>query len=130
MLLKELGPRADKILDKSAFDIEMTAKGLALVDTGAMRASIYVEGSEGMGGYGAASSDAKAAAKIPGRNSGRTYPNLSTSPLPSPGYLQRIIGPSVAYAYFVEFGSHGKPFMAPAAEAHREAFFTAWYSYV
>jgi len=42
-LLRELKPRADAILDKSAFDIQMTAQSLALVDTGFMKSQVLVQ---------------------------------------------------------------------------------------
>ena len=129
-LLKQLHPKADMILDKCAFDIEATAKGLAPVDTGALRASIYVAapGKSGQGRGQSAQNAAKNASRNRGQRSGQTRRNITFTSLPSPDDLQRNIGPSVNYAIFPEIRGH--PYMRPAAEANRNNFVRAWYEFV
>lgn len=128
-LLKMLRPKADMILDKCAFDIEATAKGLAPVDTGALRASIYVAGASGrQGGVSSAQGAARRAGLNKGRHSGQTRTNISFSEPPSIEELQRAIGPAVSYAIFPEI--QGQPYMRPAAEANRQNFIRAWYAFV
>lgn len=129
-MLRMLAPKANQILDKSAFDIERTAKSIAPVDTGALRASIYVAGPGGSGGrsssYASATSGAKSASQTIGIHSGRSH-GVSFGPPPAVGEFERAIGPAVSYAVFAEMH---KPYMAPAAEAHRRAFINAWYQFV
>lgn len=131
MLLRQLKPRADQILDKSAFDIEMTAKALAPVDTGALRASIYVAGPGRMGGgagFGKAVQSARTAGHNRGIHSGRSNTKFGVAAAPPVEELQRAIAPAVDYAVFVE--DRVKPFMMPAANAHRNSFIQAWYAFV
>ena len=80
--------RAQKVIIKTAHDIEATSKQMAPVDTGALRNSIGVD----------------------------VYP------------LQAVIGPTVNYAEFLEYGtSRMAPyaFMGPALDRHNPAFFAA-----
>ena len=80
--------RAQKVIVKTAHDIEGTAKQFAVVDTGAMRDSIGVD----------------------------VYP------------LTAVIGPTVSYAPYVEYGtSRMAPyaFMGPALDRHNPAFYAA-----
>lgn len=117
-LITELKPRADAILDKSAFDIQASAQGYALVDTGAMRASIYTKGPGGSGGgYGLATQEAL-----------KANPKVQIEPPPPVDELERIIGCGVTYGVYVEL--RYKPFMAPAAEDNRKSFIEAWKSLV
>lgn len=90
--LAKAGPKqmllAQRVIVKTAHDIEGTAKQLAAVDTGMMRGSI--------------GSDIRP--------------------------LQAIIGPTVDYAPFVEFGTSRaapQPFMGPAAARHEPGYYQA-----
>lgn len=81
-----------KVVHKTAADISATAKQLAPVDTGTMRASI---------GY-------------------------QTDRLA--GSIRAVIGPTVNYAPYVEFGTSRQPpqpFMGPAADRHAPGFYRA-----
>lgn len=129
-LITELKPRADAILDKSAFDIQASAQGYALIDTGAMRASIYTKGPGGGGsGYGAALEAArKQGASTRGQHSGRYNLNIQGADIPDVEEMQRVIGCAVSYGVYVEL--RYKPFMAPAAEDNRKSFIEAWKSLV
>lgn len=90
--LAKAGPKAlalaHRVVVKTAFDIEATAKQLAAVDTGNMRDSIGVD----------------------------------VSP------LQAVIGPTVNYAPYVEYGTSRQapqPFMGPALDRHTLAYIRA-----
>ena len=119
-LEKAVPERAHALLDKTAFDIESSAKTLAAVDTGAMRSSIYVSGaSKGAGsGYGAAVSEAKGKAASRGKKIAFNEEIRPASP------FERIIAPSVSYGIFPEL--QGQPYIAPGVEEHRSNFVKGW----
>ena len=119
-LSAQLQIRAFSILDKVAFDIEGSAKLLAPVDTGALRASIYVSGASGETGYSAAIAEAKSQAA----QRGKKVKFHDNHPPDKP--LQRIIAVAVNYGIYPEM--MGQPYMAPAVETHRTPFTMAWSS--
>lgn len=123
LLKAGLAAKGHKLLDKTAFDVEATAKTLAPVDTGALRSSIYTSGASGGGsGYSAAMGDAASRASSRGK---QVEFNDEVKPA---SQWQRIVAPSVVYAIFPEIRGH--PYLAPAVEAHRAAFLAAWYEVV
>jgi HK97 gp10 family phage protein len=97
--LETYGPVAagkiDKIVVKTAHDIESYAKQIAVVDTGQMRSSIGVDiERSGSGAY----------------------------------YTRAVIGPTVSYAPFVEFGTSRmapRAFMGPALDRYSGVFVSA-----
>lgn len=83
----EITRKAQRVVAKTAHDIEATAKRNAPVDTGALRDSI--------------------SASITG------------------GGMQAVIGPTVSYGVFVEFGTRRmrpQPYMGPALTSHEPMF--------
>lgn len=91
------GARARVVVAKTAHDVEATAKELAPVDTGNLMNGIGVD----------------------------MFGNATTA--------RAVVGPTADYAPPVEFGHVTKsgsfvppqPFMAPAADAHEQAFYAA-----
>ena len=111
-ILRNLGKNANKAVRDIAFRVEaeskISATTMNVVDTGALRASIYTT-IKGHDGYQKASAEAKQKAAEGGN------PDLETSRLPQPqGELTAHVGPSVEYAIYQEFGTvyiTGRPFM-------------------
>lgn len=118
MLGGVLEVKANRILDKAAFSIEAIAKTLAAVDTGAMRASVYVSGASGGSNY--AKRKAEAMSKAASHGETREF-HKEVSPTKR---LERIIGASVIYAIFPEV--MGQPYIVPAVEQERPKVNAAW----
>lgn len=114
----ELDPRAQKIIAKTALDVEDRAKRGAPVDTGALRASIYSAGAGLRSKYTVSQIIAK------GLNPSATFNAREDG-----GDLTAVVGASVEYAIYQEFGAkamRAHPFMIPALEAVRKPFLDAW----
>lgn len=113
-----LPKETDEVVRKAAFDIEARAKDRARVDTGALKSSIYVTLGSGESDYAQAASAAQAA-----------NPGVEVlPPADKPQAHEALVGPSVEYGAFVEFGTRNTPahpFMIPAAEEVRPAFVEA-----
>lgn len=105
-LIKDCDGNVSEAIMKAAFMVEGRAKIKAPVDTGALRASIYVSMKRGSKG-----NEAMAAARA-------RRPEAITTPLPTPhNELTAYIGPSVSYAQEVEMGGStrsGTPYLQPA----------------
>ena len=104
----------DKIVRKTAFDLEARAKALCAVDTGALRASIYTA-------TGSQSTFGKARADALSRNKDAQF-----GPEEKPdGDLCAIVAVGVLYGVYVEFGTikmPAHPFFGPAVAAVRPQF--------
>lgn len=105
-IIKNLDGNVTNAVAKAAFAVEGRAKIKAPVDTGALRASIYV--SMKRGGKG---NEAMSAARA-------RRPEAKVQALPTP-HDEHVayIGPSVEYAQEVEMGGHGRagrPYLQPA----------------
>lgn len=113
-LRARLQPKAHLILDKASFDIQASAQANAAVDTGAMRNSGYVSGTDGgKSNYGEARADASSRRET------------EFTPEEKPGTpFERVIGFSVIYAIIQEVAHQA--FLRPAFERHRMAFVSAW----
>lgn len=113
----EARAKADKIVRKTAFDIEAGAKQNAPVDTAALENSIYTA-TKNDSNYDTATSTAL------GKN-----PDAHILPEVRPtDDLTAVVGPSVDYGLVVEMGSHKKgarPYLGPAAELARPSFLKA-----
>lgn len=117
-IARALPVEADKVVRKTAFDIEGRAKDLAPVDTGALKNSIYVK----FGGGESTYNRAQVAASTMNPESG-LLPEMAR-----PEAHTATIGPAVEYGIFLEFGTRSmpaQPYMTPAAEAARGAFIAA-----
>lgn len=105
-IIKNLDGNITNAVAKAAFAVEGRAKIKAPVDTGALRASIYVSMKRGSKG-----SEAISAAKA-------RRPDAVTEALPTPrDDHTAYIGPSVEYGQEVEMGSahrSGRPYLQPA----------------
>jgi hypothetical protein len=112
-LIAESPVKVDKAVRATAFDVQGIAVSLAAVDTGAMRASIFVK-THGGGQEPNALGDAEVSDPTPG----------------DPPLMTAYVAPGVNYAGYVEFGHHapdrtfisGQPFMTPAVEAAEDKF--------
>lgn len=94
-------------------------KSLAAVDTGAMKSSVYMSGaSNGGSDYEQMRAEAQGKAGARGKNI------QFVEEVKPDGDYERIIGPSVNYALWVEL--KGQPFVEPAVQAHRTSFLGAW----
>jgi len=117
-ILRELEPKAEALIDKTAFEIQARAQNAAPVDTGALRNSIYTV-TQRSNGYRDAARRAKA-----------SNPKAVIAPFPEPsGNLEAHIGPSVEYAIYQEMGTSkmsAHPFLVPAVEALRKSWEAAW----
>ena len=118
-LRKELIPLAEKVIDKTAFDIEQSAKRHCPVDTGALRSSIYTVTSRESG-----ESDAQQNARL-------DNPDVELETIPAPrNRLEARVGPSVNYAIYVHWGTvkmrYSRPFLLLAVEDYRPYFLRAW----
>lgn len=105
-LIKSVDGNVTEAVMKAAFMVEGRAKLKSPVDTGALKASIYVSMKRGSKG-----NEAMAAARA-------RRPEAITTPLPTPrDELTAYIGPSVEYGQEVELGSStrsGTPYLQPA----------------
>lgn len=105
-IIKNLDGNITNAVAKAAFSVEAKAKQRAPVDTGALRASIYVSMKRGSKG-----NEAMSAAKAR-----RPEAGIEALPVPRDNYTA-YVGPSVSYAAEVELGSHGRagrPYLQPA----------------
>lgn len=117
-MLFSIKQKAAALLDKVAFDIEGMAKVLAPVDTGALRASIYVSGSSRGNSYRPNKAKAKGLASTKGKE-------IKFFPIINPEVTwQRIVAVSVNYGIFPEV--QGQPYLVPAVDANRDRFLAAW----
>jgi HK97 gp10 family phage protein len=98
------GPdQIDEAVRATAFQVEAIAKGLSPVDTGANRASIYTKTSKGASGS----------------------PGDLGDVLPEVGLGEAVVGPSMSYSFFLEFGTSkmaARPYLTPAAEQAQSLF--------
>lgn len=114
-LMDETPRRAHAVLDKAAFDVKRTAQPMTAFEFGAMRNSIYVNGTSGGKGseYGDAVSEALS--RRPGvRILDEVQPNNE---------FERVVGVAVEYAYWQELQ---KPYLTPAVEIVRPQVTEAW----
>jgi hypothetical protein len=105
-LAKHLDGNVSEAVASAAFMVEGRAKVKAPVDTGALRASIYVAMKKG-----SKASEAIAAAKAR-----RPDANVNALPTPKDNFTAHV-GPSVEYGQEVELGSSkraGTPYLGPA----------------
>lgn len=116
-LAEQYDQTINKLVRAAAFKIERGAKQRAAVDTGAMRASIYVR-TEDTSDYG------KTGLKALGRNKDVfLFPEVE-----QPTHNEALIAVGVSYGIFVEYGTSkmaAQPFMTPAYEAERQPFLNA-----
>jgi HK97 gp10 family phage protein len=93
----------DAAVRATAFGVQAIAQSLSPVNTGANRASIYAKTSKGTSG-------------TPG-NAGDVLPDVSQG--------QAVVGPSMEYSAFLEFGTSrmgARPYLVPAAEQAQRLF--------
>ena len=118
-LLDELIEHSENMVDQAiratAFEVAAIATSLAAVDTGAMRASIFVRTSDS-NGFDQAKMEAEA------MNPGSS----AHDPTPT-GSIKKgtaMIAPGMEYSAFVEFGlgQPAQPFLTPAMEKAEGAF--------
>lgn len=105
-IIKNLDGNVTNAVAKAAFAVEGRAKVKAPVDTGALRASIYVSMKRGSKG-----NEAMSAAKAR-----RPEANVAALPTPRDNHTA-YVGPSVEYGQEVEMGSatrSGTPYLRPA----------------
>jgi HK97 gp10 family phage protein len=99
----------EDVLIAAAFEIERNAKNLAPYDTGALKNSVYTNTKGG-------SDMMKAGEAVIFHNA-----MVEIEPLPLPeGKTVAIVGPSVLYAAYVEFGTSraaAQPYLTPAFES-------------
>lgn len=94
-LISRIEGNTEEIIKAIAFQVEALAKLYAPVDTGALRASIYVRFSD---------------------SNPETTVTVEELPKPS-SQFGAVIGPSVEYAIYVEFGTSimsAQPYLVPA----------------
>lgn len=118
--------RASEVIRSTAFLIQYEAQGRAPVDTGALRASIYVQTSE-KDERPTALVDAEAKYQSPGKSGEFRFREMPIAPETTQpdDRLHSIVAAGVGYAYWVEYGSRGgsgKPFMTPAMAAAKPYF--------
>jgi HK97 gp10 family phage protein len=114
-LIKDAPEMVDKAIRATAFSVEASAKMLAAVDTGAMRASIFTKTSRS-NGFDAAGEG------VIGKNA--MVEPMDPTPTDCP-LMTAYVAPGVNYAYWVEFGTGkmaARPFLTPAVEKANETF--------
>lgn len=109
-IINNTGKNKKKALKIAAFEVEREAKMNAPVDTGALRNSIYTRvGSNDSGDF------QQVKGEVENRNEGAEVVEL-----PRPRSEDTaVVGPSVEYAVYVEYGTHNQsaqPFLTPAVE--------------
>jgi len=122
-ILATLDSNTEQAIRALAFAVENKAKQKAVVDTGAMRSSVYTKTAKFDGGPAAQS---EAVSK-----NGKVAAMLQT--LPNPKSNEAYIGPTVSYAIAVELGSRGgvqKPFLVPALREVEDGFIAKTFSKV
>ena len=105
-IIANMGSNTEQAVRSLGFAVENLAKQKAVVDTGAMRSSIYTKTTKHDGGPAAHS----AAVSKNGEVSGMLQR------LPNPKGGEAFIGPTVEYALAIEFGSgdEDRAFLLPA----------------
>ena len=115
---RELLPKAEALVNKTAFDLQGRAQNNAPVDTSALRNSIYTV-TRKSDGFQAAASVAQT-----------QNPKVEIAPIPSPTEeLAAHVGPSVEYGIYQELGTvhiGAHPFLVPAVESLRSTWKAAW----
>jgi len=115
---RELLPKAEALVNKTAFDVQGRAQNNAPVDTSALRNSIYTVTRQS-DGFQVAASAAQA-----------QNPKAEIVPIPSPiEELAAHVGPSVEYGIYQELGTvrmGAHPFLVPAVESLRLTWKAAW----
>lgn len=105
---EEIDEAVNKLVRKTAFEVEAKAKRSAPVDTGFLRNSIYVRTED--------SSDARG-------QGGELFPEL-----PAAEHNAAYIAVGATYGQYVEWGTSrmpAHPFLVPAVEAIRQPFLGA-----
>lgn len=116
-ILKKLPGNRDKAVRAIAFSIEGKTKRnitrLKLVDTGAMLNSVYTRTAKGSYVNGQATGEMP---ELPGEAQRQTLPSVKEG--------EAVVGPTVEYAIYHEFGTRyitARPFLVPAVnEAAKE----------
>jgi hypothetical protein len=116
-ILASLDSNTEQAIRALAFAVENKAKQYAVVDTGAMRSSIYTKTSKFDGGPAAHGEAVSKNGEVSGM----------LQRLPNPKGNEAYIGPTVSYAIAVEFGSGSasrvaKPFLVRALREVEDAF--------
>jgi len=104
-LIKESPLKVDQAVRATAFFVEAIAKTMSPVATGANRSSIYTKTSQGVNGT----------------------PGELGDILPAVQIGEAVVGPSMGYSIFLEFGTSrmpARPFLTPAAEQAPKYFET------
>lgn len=111
----------DLAIRKACFDLEALAKRNVrdqdAIDTGALRASIYVNTSK-KSNYAIRASEAATAASTTGKHSGKPSVGFKMFPEERVGAVEGVVAVGAEYAHLVEFGTvHTPPraFFNPAA---------------
>ena len=118
----------EDIIIAVAFEVEREAKKNCPVLTGALKNSIYTRTRKSGGGFSA--SMIKGFAKIVRKNAGVGSRNVTELPEPQ-GDEIAVVGPTVDYGFWVEFGHDiktkdgkrhiaGRPYLGPATEHWRQ----------
>lgn len=106
-IAKRLDINRERVLVRIAAEIEMRAKVMAPLDTGALRNSIFFQG-RNQGTFAQAVSAALAA-----------NPDVEMDSLPDIPKDSVIVGTPISYAEYMEFGTSrvgARPYMQPAIE--------------
>lgn len=102
-LIQTAPEQIDKAVRATAFQVQGIAQMLSPVLTGANRSSIYTKTSKGTSGTPGAAGDV----------------------LPDVGMGEAVIGPSMEYSAFLEYGTSkmgARPYLTPAAEQAPKLF--------
>ena len=102
-LIQTAPEQVDKAVRATAFQVQGIAQMLSPVLTGANRSSIYTKTSKGTSGTPGAAGDV----------------------LPDVGMGEAVIGPSMEYSAFLEYGTSkmgARPYLTPAAEQAPKLF--------
>ena len=114
-ILASLDSNTEQAIRAVAFAVENKAKQKAVVDTGAMRSSIYTKTAKHDGGPMAHSEAVSKNGEVSGM----------LQSLPNPKSNEAYIGPTVEYAIAIEFGARGgasRPFLVPALREVQDDF--------
>jgi HK97 gp10 family phage protein len=102
-LIKDAPEQLDTAVRATAFQVQAIAQSLSPIMTGANRNSIYTKTSKGNLGS----------------------PGELGDILPSVGLCEAVVGPSMEYSAFLEFGTSkmaARPYLTPAAEQAQGIF--------
>jgi hypothetical protein len=132
-LQRGLKPKAQMHIDSTAFKIKEIAQPLTLLDTGAARNAWYVHTNRSRQiRYDDALGKAKGLRDTtPSRHTGRVRPlrpQEVASPVMPRHELEAIVGNSLTYPFYHEFGLGpvSKPMLTPAVEQMRPFFLKGW----